>query len=308
MATRSAANPLRRLYDAFVAFYISSPASSTILLILLIFIAFGVAGAMWESASAEYSEYKFNHFSPAEHLQLARDACSAKPESAVCMNSAAATQHLNKIPHDATEYGEARKLLEVIRLQVQAALERQREYRAAQEAEQTRLATQTWQESFEQKQKNAAGTAHDAYRCSTSTTGVTIISFDNGHFWWADDGRCTAEEQKKQAEEQQRQNDLQATRQREQRQRDDDAQSSSYWPTTLRVETDMDSFWLNNEERTCVTAPDDKGRVTRVTCSTNAAHQDHSIPVKFWGGVDRNTVSDWKCRREADEFVCRAID
>ena len=82
----------------------------------------------------------------------------------------------------------------------------------------------------------------------------------------------------------------------------------SYWPTTLRVDTDMDSFWLNNEERTCQTFPDDKGRVTRVTCSGNASHQEHNIPVKFWGGVDRNTVSDWKCRKEGGNFVCRAID
>jgi hypothetical protein len=28
----------------------------------------------------------------------------------------------------------------------------------------------------------------------------------------------------------------------------------------------------------------------------------------FSGSVDRDTVSDWKCRREGDEFVCRAID
>jgi len=27
------------------------------------------------------------------------------------------------------------------------------------------------------------------------------------------------------------------------------------------------------------------------------------IPVRFWGGVDRNTVSNWKCRREKDDFV-----
>ncbi len=69
----------------------------------------------------------------------------------------------------------------------------------------------------------------------------------------------------------------------------------------------MDSFWLNNEERTCQTFPDGKGRVQRVSCGSTS-HQDHSIPVKFWGGLDRNTVSDWKCRREGDEFVCRALD
>jgi hypothetical protein len=34
----------------------------------------------------------------------------------------------------------------------------------------------------------------------------------------------------------------------------------------------------------------------------------NNIPVTFWGEVDRNTVSDWKCRRENDRFVCRATD
>jgi hypothetical protein len=32
----------------------------------------------------------------------------------------------------------------------------------------------------------------------------------------------------------------------------------------------------------------------------------------FCGGVDRGTISDWKCRREkdvlVDRFVCRAVD
>jgi hypothetical protein len=82
----------------------------------------------------------------------------------------------------------------------------------------------------------------------------------------------------------------------------------SYWPTTVRVDSDMDSFWLNNEERTCQTHPDDNGRVAVVACNTSGSHPDHNIPVKFWGGVDRNTVSDWKCRREGEGFVCRALD
>ena len=29
--------------------------------------------------------------------------------------------------------------------------------------------------------------------------------------------------------------------------------------------------------------------------------------VKFWGGIDRNTISFWRCRREGDAFVCRAL-
>ena len=218
------------------------------------------------------------------------------------------TPHLNQIPHDAPEYGDAYKLWEVIRLQQEAAAERQRQNQAKQEAERLRLANQTPQESYEQMQRNVAGAAHDPYRCATSTAGTQIFSFDNGHYWWADDGRCAAEELKKQAAEEQRQIEQRVAHERQQRQRDDDAQLSSYWPTTLRVDTDMDSFWLNNEERTCQTLPDDKGRVARVNCNGNASHQDHSIPVKFWGSVDRHTISDWKCRREGDEFVCRAID
>jgi hypothetical protein len=94
----------------------------------------------------------------------------------------------------------------------------------------------------------------------------------------------------------------------EQKGRDENAQLSSYWPTTIRVDTDMDSFWLNDEERTCQTYPDAKGRVATVACSASGSHRDHNIPVKFWGGVDRNTISNWKCRREGDNFVCRAID
>jgi hypothetical protein len=263
---------------------------------------------IYMALSEAYDEFKFNHLSSAEHLRLAQGACRTAQYGGICADLATATPHLNKIPHDAPEYGDAHKLLEVIRLQQEAAAERQRQNLAKQEAERLRLANQTRQESYEQMQRNVAGTAREPYRCATSTAGTQIFSFDNGHYWWADDGRCAAEELKRQAAAEQRQSEQRAAHERQQKQRDEDAQSSSYWPTTLRVDTDMDSFWLNNEERTCTTSPDDKGRVARVNCSANASHQDHSIPVKFWGGVDRDTVSDWKCRREGDEFICRAID
>lgn len=305
MATDSSTSALRRVYHALVAFRKSFPSVSATAELLLIFFALFAVALIWEKSSEAYSEYKFNHLSPAEHLRLAQDACRAKLYGAICVDAAQAIPHLNKIPHDAAEYGEGHKLLEVIQLQEQAAAERQRQSLAAQEAERIRLANQTQQESFEQMQRNIAGIAHDGYRCTTSTVGEPILSFDNGHYWWADDGRCAAAEQKRQAAEQQRQ---EAIREREQRRRDEDAQPYSYWPTTVRVETDMDSFWLNNEERTCQTVPDDNGRVARVTCNSSPSHQTHNIPVKFWGGVDRNTVSDWKCRREGDEFVCRATD
>jgi hypothetical protein len=260
---------------------------------------------VWAALSDAYSAYEFNHLSSAEHLRLAQEACHSKQYGTICVDSAEALPHLNKISRDAPEYGEATKLLDIIQLQEKNAAERERQAAAARGAALVRLANQSEQESREQIQRNIAGTAHDSYKCSTSTTGTTIFSFDNGHYWWPDDGRCAAEKEKA---EQQRQSEQRAAHERAQRQRDEDAGLFSYWPTTLRVNTDMDSFWLNNEERTCQTFPDDKGRVTRVTCSENAAHQDHSIPVKFWGGVDRNSVSDWKCRREGDDFVYRAID
>lgn len=89
----------------------------------------------------------------------------------------------------------------------------------------------------------------------------------------------------------------------------------SYWPTTIRVATNMDSFWLPDEERTCQTYPSSNGTVASVVCNPlgtrlNPAvlHLNHNIPVTFWGDLDRNTISDWNCRREGDKFVCRAVD
>lgn len=146
------------------------------------------------------------------------------------------------------------------------------------------------QESREQMQRNLQGEAHDSFLCANSKEKQPIVSFDNGSFWWEDDGRCAN---------------------RMQKERDVDAQIYSYWSTTIRVNTDMDSFWLPDEERTCKTLPDERGRVASVTCDATA-HGGHNIPVEFWGGVDRNTVSDWRCRREMDslqdKFVCRALN
>ncbi len=275
----------------------------------LVFCVLIVGTVIYFELVEAYDEFKFNHLSPTEHLRLAQEACRIQQYGGTtCADPSTATSNLNKIPHDAPEYSYAHKLSEVIRLQQEVAAQRQREYLAKQEAERLRLANQTQQESFEQMQRNAFGKAHDPYTCSTSTTGEPIITFDNGHYWWSDDGRCVIEQRLKEAAAEQRQIEQRAAHERQQKQRDDDAEVNSYWPTTLRVESDMDSLWLNNEERTCRTFPDDNGKVARVNCSANASHQDHSIPVKFWGGVDRDTVSDWKCRREGDDFVCRAID
>jgi hypothetical protein len=84
------------------------------------------------------------------------------------------------------------------------------------------------------------------------------------------------------------------------------SERSSFRPTTIRVFADVDSSWLQNEERTCVTLPGANGRVETVKCEVN--HDFHNIPIKFWGSVDRNQVSSWNCRREGDDFVCRARD
>jgi hypothetical protein len=146
------------------------------------------------------------------------------------------------------------------------------------------------QSSREQMQRNLQGLAHDGFLCGTSAENLPIVSFDNGNFWWKDDGRCAT---------------------REQAGRDQDARLSSYWPTKVRVDTDMNASWLADEERSCITTPDEKGRVSVVVCDAKS-RDTHNIPVTFWGGVDRNTVSDWKCRREksilSDTFVCRAVD
>jgi hypothetical protein len=74
----------------------------------------------------------------------------------------------------------------------------------------------------------------------------------------------------------------------------------------------MDSSWLPDEERTCHSHTDENGRINNVSCNQLTASYAHNIPVKFWGSVNRNIETDWKCRREksllSDEFVCRAID
>ena len=89
--------------------------------------------------------------------------------------------------------------------------------------------------------------------------------------------------------------------------KDKDAELSSYWPTTLRVDTDMNSSWLDQEERACLSEPDENGRIAAVI-SDGTRGNNHNIAVRFWGGVERGIISDWKCRREGDRFVCRATD
>lgn len=91
-------------------------------------------------------------------------------------------------------------------------------------------------------------------------------------------------------------------------QKEQNAALFSYWPTTVRVQTDMNSFWLDQEERVCTSYPDEHGRVGGVHCDSSLNSDNHNIPVTFWGSVDRGKPSDWKCRRESEKFVCRALD
>ena len=126
----------------------------------------------------------------------------------------------------------------------------------------------------------------NAFRCGTSTNNQPIMSFDGGATWKWDDGRCTAITQKK---------------------RDRDAEDSSYFPTTLHVDTDIDSSWLPNEQRECTSYPDVNGKVATVICNGNYSRHTHNIPIKFWGGVNRNIASEWKCTRD-DMFVCKALN
>jgi type II secretory pathway pseudopilin PulG len=220
----------------------------------------------------------FNHTSAAGHLKRARAACgiSSGEDATNCTDPDEAFRQLWAIPKSSQEYGVAAGFI--------ASLQHQHVRLAAEAAAKS---AQLRNQAFEQMQKNLNGELHDPSTCANSTENKPIMSFDNGNNWWKDDGRCAEQLQKA---------------------RDSNAQGYSYWSTTLRVDTDMDSSWLADEERTCQTYPDDKGKVSVVGCNATGSHRDHNIPVKFWGGVERNTVSDWKCRREGDEFVCRAID
>jgi hypothetical protein len=222
-------------------------------------------------------ERHFEHMSAAEHLERARAACGIHGEDATnCSDPDEAFRQLWAISKSSKEYSIASSFI--------TSLQQQHVRLAAEAAAKS---AQLRSQAFEQMQRNVNGESHDAFTCANSTENTPIMSFNGGNDWWKDDGRCAGQ--------------LQRTR-------DSDAQIYSYWPTTLRVSTDIDSFWLPGEERTCQTYPDNKGKVATVACTSTGTHQDHNIPVKFWGGVERNTISDWKCRREGDEFVCRAID
>jgi len=227
-----------------------------------------------------FEDLKFHRLSSAEHLKRAQDACgmSAGKFTKDCILPSEGERQLLEIPKSAKEWETASKIL--IRDQEVSLKEAMREN-----------AAQAQTLSLAQMQKNIHGQAKDDFICATSKQEKPIMSFDQGRFWWTDDGRCATQLQKI---------------------RDADAEHSSYLSTTIRVDTDMDSFWLPAEERTCQTYPDNEGKVAVVACNETGSHRDHNIPVKFWGGVNRGTMSNWKCRREKDllrdEFECRALN
>lgn len=138
-------------------------------------------------------------------------------------------------------------------------------------------------EKAEQERQRAAA----LFKCSASTTNQPIMSFDGGSTWMWDDGRCARIFQKE---------------------RDRSAHNSSYFPTTLRVDTDIDSSWLPNEQRDCISYPDGTGQIATVTCNGDNTRHPHNIPIKFWGGVKRNVASDWKCTLTDSEVVYKAVD
>jgi hypothetical protein len=299
----------KRLYHRLAALKRSNPkvealfGISTILLVL-----FAITGlpllvmVLGEELPAQYALYKFNHLSSAEHFRLAEQICHIKQPGDVCYTGdpREAVMHLEKISSAAPEYRVAVTLLGTIRQQENQEAERKQQTAEKEYADRIHKASQSEQDSRAQWLRNIQGLAHDSYQCGTSWEKTPIVSFDS-HYWYADDGRCASVVQKQQQEEE-------SKLQNERKRADEVAQLHSYWPTTLRVDTDMDSFWLDNEERTCQTYPNSKGRVSVVACNASGSHRDHNIPVEFWGGVDRNTVSDWKCRRESNSFVCRAVN
>lgn len=255
---------------------LSNKISAAIVLFLIGATVIGLICLGISSISDSQHTNKPDDLTSAERLAKAKTACGNGSE---CLDKTEAEYQISKIPTSAPEYAEASGLL--------ISIERQAK---SQSADAVSGEDGAKQRSYDQMQRNFQGQANDNFVCTTSTESTPIVSFDGGTYWWKDDGRCAAKQQAK---------------------KDEDAQIYSYWSTVVRVNSDMDSSWLADEERTCKTYPDEKGKVATVSCNATSP-TDHNIPVTFWGGVNRNTISDWKCRREKDflddRFVCRAVD
>jgi hypothetical protein len=89
-------------------------------------------------------------------------------------------------------------------------------------------------------------------------------------------------------------------------------QIMSYWPTTMRVDTDMSNSWLDQEERACTSSPEDRtGSIYWILCSGPDRSSLRNIPVTFYGDTTRGVQSDWKCRKSTflgeTRFACYAV-
>jgi hypothetical protein len=93
---------------------------------------------------------------------------------------------------------------------------------------------------------------------------------------------------------------------------------------THEVNMYMQSDWLEGENRKCSglqtlgttrTAPE----ISSLFCPEDyTGSSSHNLTVKFWGKVSRRNVSSaaqvwgtrysWRCSRNSDGFVCRALD
>jgi hypothetical protein len=84
--------------------------------IFLFCIAVGVASVIYDSVSNSYANYRANHLSPGEHLQIAHDLCHEMSGVFTCKDSDAeqAIAHVKKIPVNTPEYNDVLKLLSQI--------------------------------------------------------------------------------------------------------------------------------------------------------------------------------------------------
>lgn len=76
------------------------------------------------------------------------------------------------------------------------------------------------------------------------------------------------------------------------------------------VSIQIDGNWMMGEYRPCRSYP----ALDDLECTQRGAGAAHLLPVTFWGRIDRNEPSDWKCQRQhgvlasADSVVCWATD
>lgn len=303
---------VRKLSTGFATFYRVTPLGSQVLGLL---ICLAVSWVLFEGVAELLDNYRIggaNDIPPSLRLEKAKELCpELQPDEFGCsgLNESNAIAQLEQVPQDATAFQGASDMLKGLRAQQRSREEAARKAAATVASETLqhcqRLRTQSEDESRRQWLHNVFVNGRDAFACDE--TKPSLVSFDEGHYWWPDDGRCAAKMRAKQdAEQEQRRLELLRAA-AEQKARDERAWLSSFWSTTLRVDTDMNSSWLPNEERTCQTYPDRNGRVSAVSCASGG-RLEHNIPVAFWGGVDRSTVSNWRCRREDNGFTCRAIN